>query len=864
MEQQPKINPPAFWIKLLRWFCREDLIEDIEGDLLEMFYLEVEDSPRKAKRLLVTEVIKLFRPRMIRSFKFQHTNMMYANFFKVAYRNALAYKSYTLLNLLGLVLGITTSILIYLWVEDEVNKDKFHANGEQIYTIKRNLQQSGGTIVTTNSVPHPVADHVKDTYSEVSAVCEVSWSMDNILERNEEFSVESGRFVSPNFFKVFSYELLVGDKDKVLADPTSIVLSENLAKKYFSNDINDYSALLGETIKVENEIDVTIAGIFKQPSEQSSLQFEWLISNTGFIERNEWLQDWGNGAFYTHLLLKDHTSISAVSERLFSEIEDHTDYVSGETLWLQKYEDAYLNHNYENGKAVGGKIIYVQIMQAVAIFILLIACINYMNLTTARASRRAKEIGVRKVMGALQGSISHQFYIEALMYAIVAVGISLIAAYLLLPSYNTLVDKQLGLNLLQTNHILYIVLLILVIGILSGSYPAQRLSRLTLLGAMKKLTKKERNGISVRRSLVVLQVAISFMLLFGTLVIGNQIQYILTKDTGINKENIIAIWLEGDLEGNFETYKNELSKISGVKAITAASGNPVYYGRSTSSAKWEGQNSDEPYELQIMITYDDYFKNLGLDIIKGRDFINRSATDSSNYIINETAAAVMGFEDPIGKELSVWGRKGNIVGLVKDYHSNSLKREIAPLILMYSPQYVSTALVTIEGNTQEIIANIEKVNKAMNPNYIFDFEFLDDTYKQMYETELMIGKLSSIFVGISVIIAVLGLLGLAAYSTEKRTKEIGIRKVHGASVTNLLVLLSKEYATLITIAFLFAMPFSYWAMNNWLENFVYHINLGVSVFAYAGFILFAICIITVLVKAYQTTQRNPIKTLRSE
>ena len=854
-------------MRLLRWFCREDLLEDVEGDLLELYASRME--PRQGNKGMVNlyfalEVLRLIRPGMIRKVKTQNNTNMYSNYLLVAIRNAMHYKGYTVLNLLGLIIGITTSMLIYLWIENETSIDQFHKHKDRLFAVKRNMQQAEGNIITTNSIPHPLKNVLEQEYPEVEAICEVSWLNQSIIGKHGVSTQERGRFATENFFEVFSWELIHGDKTTALKDPSSIVISETLANKLIGEEYENIASLMGETIEYDKQAELIITGIFKDLGEMSHDQFDWLIPAQGYIARNDWMQSWENGAFSILVLLKNANDKAVVADRIYPEIEKHTERTTGETLWLQKFSDMYLYDKYENGTVAGGRITYVRIMQVVALFILLIACINFMNLATARSSRRTKEIGIRKVMGAHRGMVSWQFLVEALLYATVSVFISLVLVYMLLPLFNQLVGKQLILNLLNLKYPIMIIGLIIGLGLFAGSYPALKLSSLTLTQALRGTSNRDKSGYLIRKGLVVFQVAISFILLFGALIISNQLDYMLTKDTGINRENIVSVWMEGGLDKQFETYRQELLAIPGITGVTGASGNPISYGRSTSTAKWEGQPPNTPYELNVLNVYDDYFENMGLSILQGRAFDPNLQSDSMHYMINESAAAIMGFDDPIGKGLSVWGMQGRIIGVVEDYNMRSLHNEISPLIILNDPSSIDMALISIDGTISEVMKSIEEITVNMSPGYPFQYQFLDESYQRQYETEITLSKLSSVFVIISVIIAVLGLFGLSSYSAELRSKEIGVRKVHGASTAQLLLLLSRDYAFLIGLAFLLAAPLGYYLLRDWLNYFAYHIDLGVGLFFKAGVLLFVISMVTVLFKSYQAASTNPVRTLRSE
>lgn len=789
---------------------------------------------------------------------------MLKNYFKIAVRNALRYKGYTSLNLFGLIVGIASSMLVLLWIQDERNMNGFHENGDKIYQVFRNMKQSNGVVSTSTSLPKPLADLLDNEYSEVDAIASFSWLMDLKLTFDDQSTVEEGNFASPEFLNMFSFPLLIGDKNKALNELNSILISRAVAEKYFGESWK--SEALGQIFTLEDG-NVAVSGVFENPGPNSTLQFDWLRPVQVYYSANDWVNNWGNGSFGLFISIADEEKVARVADKVLMEIMDHTadnDAAGDEEVIIQKFTDTYLYSNFDNGVIDGGRIDYVRIMMVVAIFILIVACINFMNLTTARSSRRAKEIGLRKVMGAEKRSISTQFFFEAMLLTTLAVAVSTLVVALLLPYFNGLVDKSLFLDFSQPNTWYFLVGLVLIVGTVSASYPALLLPTFSILQSMKGGVRQSGFADFFRKGLVVFQFAISTLLIIGTAVVYKQIDYVLNKDLGLVKENLVAIPLQTGTLQKLETYKTELLRIPEVSAATSSTGNPLSYGRSTSSARWEGRDPSAGYEINVILSDEDFISTTGMEILAGRDFSDQMQ-DSTNFIINEVAAQLMGFDDPIGKDLSFWGINGKISGVVKNFHMRNMYEPIAPLIIScVDPSQSALMLVRIENNTGEVLKTIENLTAELSPGYDFNYEFIDQVYAEGYRSEQTVGTLANIFAFISILISSLGLLGLTSYAAEQRSMEIGVRKVHGASVIQILMLLSKDYSRLILLSFILAIPVGYYVMDGWLSNFEFRTSLNLVVFVAATAITFLIGVITVGAKSYQAATANPVKSLRQE
>ncbi len=867
MSKRHSIMPPKLATRFLRWFCNPSLIEDVEGDLSELYAEHENKNPLKAKIKYYLDVLLLFRPGIIKNFEIKNGLMntaMIKNYLKIALRNALRYKGFTALNLLGLVVGLVSSMLILMWVNDEVQVDKFHENGDRIYQVFRNMKQSGGMVNTVWSIPKPAADLLREEYPEVDEVAQLSWQMEIEFEKGDDFWEEDGFYATPNFLTLFSFELLEGDVKTALDDLGAIVISRSLAEKQFGSDWK--AKAVGSSIKIDGEGEAIVTGVFEDIGSNSSLQFDWLMPAQLYFNQNDWVDDWGNGSFRIYFTLRDEADLPVVEKRMYDEIITHAAGQSNsgeEYLIAHKFQDYYLYSNFENGVVDGGRIEYVRIMTVVAIFILLIACINFMNLATARSGRRSKEIGLRKVMGAHKSSISLQFFVESILLSFLAAILSIFFVWLLLPYFNQLVDRQLFIDFSQPNTWYFLGAITFGVGFFSGLYPAVLLPTFNIIRSLKGAVKQSSGAAYFRKGLVVFQFAISTLLIVGTAVIYSQLEFVLNKNLGLDKENLIAVRLGGNFGERLNTYRTEIEKIPEVKAMAASSGNPISYGRSTSSVRWEGM-SEEGYEINVLLTDEKFVQTMGMEIQRGRDF-NEQLTDSTSFIINEVLAELMGFDDPINKDLSFWGINGKVVGVVKNFHMRTLHEPIAPLIIScIAPSRTNMAMVRIQGEPNRALEAIAEVNQALDPDQEFDYEFVDEVYAESYESEMTVSALVKIFASISIFISCLGLFGLSAFTAEQRSKEIGVRKVHGASVKQLVLLLSKDYGMLMIFAFIVAVPFGYYFGNSWLEGFEFRTSLSPVLFIIAGAGTFAIGALTVGIKSLQAAKVNPVNILKDE
>ncbi len=858
------IVPPQLPLRFLRWFCDPDLLEDVEGDLNELYQRRMSVNPTKARRLYYRDVMLLFRPGIIRNVTFSFTNPsdMLQHHLLTALRHALRYKGYTLLNLLGLIVGITASILLLLWIRDEVSMDQFHTKSDRIYQVWRNMYQSSGEVITTQAIPQPLAFVLDNEYPEIEAVTVLSWSMPLLFRHEEEFSYESGRFASPEFFRIFSFPILLGNPETVLQNPQGVLISESLALKYFGTHWR--TEVLDQTFQIDDTQTFAVTGVFQDPGIHSSLQFDWLLPADYFIQQNEWMESWHNGGFNIYFTLRQDADIAAVQSKVTHEINEHTNFAADERLYLQKFAENYLYSTFENGIPTEGRLQYVKILSMVALFILLIACVNYMNLATARAGKRSKEIGLRKTLGAAKRSLSLQFFTESFLLAFLSVIAALLAAKLALPFFNHITGKSLTLDLFHPHVWMGMAGITILTGFLAGSYPALLIPSFPVVNALKGTIKHSEASQLFRNGLVIFQFALSMLLIIGTLVISQQIYYILHKHLGLDKENLIYVDLSGELSRQADSYKTQLQQIPEVKQVTFTSGNPLDYHRSTGSADWQGKDPNESVEINVLNVDTDFFETMGVELLQGRAFSEFMTTDTSHYIINEVTADLIGFDDPIGQDFSIWGNQGKIIGMVRNFHMSSLYEPFEPLVLRYDPRSTSVAFIRTQHNVQAALQGVEKITKKMNPAYPFQYNFLDQTYENTYRNEIALGTLVKIFAAVSMFIACLGLLGLSSYAADQRSKEISVRKVHGAHVLQLMMMLCRKYALLLGIAFVIAAPTAYYCTQQWLDNFVFRIHPDPALFLLAGVMAFLIGMLTISFKSYQAANVNPVQKLRNE
>ncbi|HZY38459.1 MAG TPA: ABC transporter permease [Mucilaginibacter sp.] len=789
---------------------------------------------------------------------------MIKNYLKTAWRNLWKNKFFSAINILGLALGMACSILILLWVQNELSIDSFHINGSRLYQVYER-QYYDNRIEGQYSTPGVLANEMKKVIPEVQYATNFGYNNQATFRVGSKILKLEGTSADSDFFKMFSYPLLEGSAQTALNSPGSIAISRKMAEAFFGSP----HAAIGKTIQYENKKYFNITAVFENLPENTSEKFDYLLNWDNFLKENSWAKLWGNNGPRAYVMLRADANAALVDKKITQFLDKYNKEQSAafrEELGLQKFGDVYLHADFDNGRPAGGRIEYVNLFSIVAVFILLIACINFMNLTTAGSVKRSKEIGVRKVVGAVRSVLIRQFIGEAVLLTFVAVIISIILVVILLPVFNSITEKQISYPLNHIDFWLWLTALTFITGFLSGSYPALFLSSFNPVKVLKSVLKPSTGSAWFRKGLVVFQFVLSVILIVCTIIISKQVNFIQTKNLGYDRENLIYIPLEGDLTAKYGVFKVEALNMPGIQSITRITNTPTNFGSSTGGVKWDGKDPNLNIEFtQVSVGYD-FVSALKLKMASGRDYSRDFATDSLDYMINETALKRIGYADPVGKPLVMWGKKGKIVGVLKDFHFNSLHDSIEPLIvrLRENEQFGNILVRTKPGQTKQALAGLKTLCREMNPNFPFTYTFSDEEYKKLYNSELIIGKLSNGFAALAILISCLGLLGLVIFTAEQRVKEVSIRKVLGASVSSLFTLLSSEFLILVFISLLIASPIAWYAMNKWLQNYAYHTKIQWWVFVFAGLIAIVITLVTVSFQAVKAAMINPVKSLRSE
>jgi len=785
---------------------------------------------------------------------------MLKNYLKTTIRNLWRNRTYSFLNIFGLAIGITCAGLIFLWVEDELTFDNNHIKKNELFQVMEN-QFYAGKIYTFASTPGPLSQGMRTEIPGVVNSTRTSWQQNMLFSLNDKSIYENGYMADSNIFSMLTVQFVQGKQANVFKDNQSVVISEKMAKKFFGEDSN----IIGKAIKVDNKENFIVTGVVKDMPKNSSLQFDWVVPFQNYLDKNDWLKEWGNNGIQTFAELSPNTSLAAVNKKIDGYIKTKES-SSVVRLFLLSMNDWRLRNNFEEGKQTGGRIIFVRMFSVIAWIILLIACINFMNLATARSEKRAREVGVRKVLGAGKKMLIGQFIGEALFMSLLAVLFSLLLLMLLLPSFNTLVEKQLTLGLWQPSHLIALGLIVLICGLVAGSYPALYLSSFNPVYVFKGMKMKGGSASFVRKGLVVLQFTISIVLIVSTIIIFQQIQHVKNRDLGYNKDNLIQMNVQGDIQKKFPAVRQELLATGYVENAALSSLGMLWMGSSSSNYSWQGKDPNK----KILITQDgvdpEYLPTTGLQLKYGRNFSSVAAQDSMSFIINETLAKLIGKENPVGEIIKQDTTPFRIEGVVKDFVYGNMYGKSDPLIFYCKPEWAGNIYIKLKNKsqTEAAVAKIEKVMKANNPGFPFDYQFVDAQFNRQFNTETLISKLSRVFAALAIIISCLGLFGLAAYTAERRTKEIGIRKVLGASVSRITGLLSKDFLQLVLISALIAFPLSWWAMHQWLQNYAYRITISWWVFVVAGVMAMLIALLTISFQAIRAALSNPIINLRTE
>ncbi|RRB10545.1 FtsX-like permease family protein [Larkinella knui] len=793
---------------------------------------------------------------------------MIRNHFLIAFRNLMGGKSFSIINIGGLAVGMAGAALIALWLQNESSFDKFHEHQDRLYQVYGLTNPVGGTPYAIPETSQPLAPALKQNYPEVEAVTRIK-DIDKFLVRvdGQSFTGIQGAFADPSFLHMFSFPLVAGPKNGQLTTISSIVITEKLARKLFGT-----TDALNKTIRLDSVDHFVVTGILKDLPPNTRFTFEYLLPweylkklGTGWSN-----EDWLSNNTPTFVLLKPNTNQAAFDAK----IKDLTQRYSGRrdvwTHFLFPLRQWHLYADFENGKPVGGRIETVRVFGLIAAFILLIACINFMNLSTARSEKRAKEIGVRKVAGAGRGSLIGQFITEAFLTACLAGAIALLLVQLALPSFDTLISTQLAIPYQNFSFWLWAVGFVVLTSLLAGSYPAFYLSSFQPIGIFTKQFKKSQLGLSPRKILVVLQFTFAIVLVIATIIVRDQILYAQERDKGYANSNLIHVNFVGDIEKNYSPIKRELIRSGAAVSVTKTMTDLTNESWRTWGLRWPGENPKDTNTAITLFSSDaDLVKTAGMTLIEGRDIDSyQYPADSFSVVLNETAVKLMGFRNPIGQTISNRDRSitWRVVGVVKDYIVGSPYEKIPPIVIEGPGAWFNTMHIKFNpaNSTADNLAKAEPIFKKYNPAYPFDFQFVDQEYARKFDHEQRTKTLAGLFAALAIFISCLGLFGLASFVAEQRTKEIGVRKVLGASVFNLWRLLSKDFVILVIIAFGIATPVAYYFLHTWLQKYEYRTEISWWIFAVSGAGALVITLLTVSFQSIKAALMNPVKSLRSE
>ncbi|HCN85008.1 MAG TPA: acetylornithine deacetylase [Sphingobacteriaceae bacterium] len=802
---------------------------------------------------------------------------MASNFFKITIRNIRKNATYSFLNILGLAIGITCAALIFLWTENEMTYDNFNVKKDRLYSVQIN-KSFDGTMHTMGSTPRPMGASLKAEIPGIVNAARISDRDERLLFSFGNKSLYAmGRYADASLFSMFTLPFVEGNATSAFAKLYSIVITEKAAKRFFGEEKN----LIGKTVRIDNSQDFVISGILKDLPENSTLQFEWLApyqvvsaqvqARTG---DNSDEFNWGSYGPFTYVELAPNVNVTAINKQLQDYI--HSKNADQESAsFLFPMSDWHLYREFENGKQTGGgQIKQVRLLSAIAWIILLIACINFMNLATANSQKRSREVGVRKVLGAGKRGLISQFMGEALFMSFLATIVAVIIMAVSLPAFNMLMQKQLSLHLGSPFHLISLLCITLICGLVAGSYPSLYLSSFRPVLVLKGLKLKTGNAAFIRKGLVVLQFTVSVVFIISTIIVYMQIRYVKNRNLGFNKDNLLEIDMQHDISKTFSPIKQDLLQTGIVQNVAMSDHVTLFGGNTDSRFEWQGKASDNEVSIAFRNVSPEFVSTSGMKIIEGQDFSENAGLANSSVIITQTFEKLMGEGTAVGK--TIRSPRGNpegvfsdmtVVGVVSDYVYGNMYGHSGP-VLFFCKTGTDANLMYVrikpQQNTEEALAKIEAVIKNNNPDYPFEYKFVDDQFNKMFFNEMLISKISGVFAVLAIIISCLGLFGLAAYTAEQRVKEIGIRKVLGASVSGLAGLLSKDFIQLVVISCLVAFPVSWWIMHDWLQSYEYRIVISWWVFLIAGAVAILIALFTVSFQAIKAAVANPIKSLRAE
>jgi len=783
---------------------------------------------------------------------------MFKSYLTIALRNIRRQKAFSIINITGLAIGMACCILILLWVQDELDYDTFHSEGDRIYRLIKQAPDDKG-ITGGSTLPYALVPLLKNEFPEIDTFTRYqdrTWLESSTFATGDKKFYETGLYYAdPSFFEIFSFSFLEGDPKTALKDPDSLVITRDIARKYFGEE-----KVLGRVLRYNNRRDLRVTAVLENLPHNTHFQFELMASIHLLGEKKLATWHWESSSY---VRLQPNVDITELRMKIAGSYTRLAPYEAPEKMNLQPVTKIHLHQG-------RGDIRLVYIFSAVAFFILIIACINFMNLATARSMKRAREVGLRKVVGARRTQLMRQFFGEAMLMAFTAVLLAMLLVTIFLKPFNTITSKPLSINIFGNPLLLLgLVALTAVVGLISGSYPALFLSGFQPIRVLKSGFRGHSGGTLFRKGLVILQFSISLILIIGTIIVSKQLHFIQNKDLGWDRQDVIVIPINKELREQFQVYRNELTRNPNIRHITAASSSPTSIGN-VNPVEWvEGKEEDLQFLVKFIVAQDDYLDTFGIKLASGRDFSRERQPDLSNFIVNQEAVRALNLEPPLNRQIKFMRGKGEIIGVMEDFNFRHMTQRIQPLIMTVHPDLHAYFLqhIFVRINRRDIpktIAYIKDVTAEYAPNYPFKYKFVDEDFNNMYIYERYVARLANIFTIIALFIACLGLFGLASFITEQRTKEIGVRKVLGATVPGITMLLTNQFSKWVILANLLSWPLAYFAMNKWLSNYAYRIPLSWWIFPLAGALALLIAFLTVSYQAIRAARANPADALHYE
>ncbi|MEQ9104847.1 MAG: ABC transporter permease [Rhodothermales bacterium] len=824
--------------------------------------------------------------RLLRTLAFQYA--MFNNYLKTALRNLLRHKGYSALNISGLVVGMASAFLILIWISNELGVDQFHEHADRLYQVKVNSVEDAG-IATWSNAPMPLAAALEQDVPDVRSAV-LMLPVKAVLQRDDYVGREEGYHAGPAFFEMFTFPLLAGDPASALDAPGSIVISEQMAIDYFGagwdhavgstltlHSWQSNGGVLGNAIHVEAGREYLVTGVLKDVPANSSLDFDFILPVQEVANAFPHITSWGPRWFELYVLFEAETAMDGLQATLAPLLTRHVEDATNQALIIQPFVETYLHGSFVDGRAAGGRIQRIYLIGLTGLAILLIACINFTNLITARSNLRAREIGVRKSLGATPGFLVQQFLGESVITALLSMIGAVVLMLALLPTFSGITGTALTAADLTSGHWMLFILVALLTGLLAGGYPAFRLSNMqairNLRGQSGGQVRNGRSGTSARESLVVVQFAISAFLIVGTLTIHDQIQYLQSADLGLDKENVLMMPVEGALANNREGVRAQLLQSTAIESTALSSANPLGVAMMNSNVRWEGKEEGEDVLFTVLETDEHMATTMAMTITDGRFFDPGKDTGQLHYVVNETAVRALGLDAPVGHPFALGYEvdgpgtgSGIIVGVVEDFHSGSMADQyIMPLVMTFDAEAANVMLVRYEpGQTTEALGALRNTVRQFNPGTPFEYAFLNAEWSANYADETVLATLSRLFAFMAVLLACLGLLGLAAFSVQLRTKEIGVRRVLGATSQHVVFILSREFIKPVAVALVLALPVSWWIMRDWLSSFAYRVDMSVGTLVLAGTLALMVALATVGMQAWRATRQRPVVLLRHD